>query len=226
MDEIYSLIADLNRFLRRVLSGLVYVFLVFPLILQNIHFCANYCVDVNVSVSFLLIVGVIVGEIIYEIYHASYGALAWWSERFRRCWGLDYIKSLRDLGKRIGECLGETPCDRQLRASWESIYFKGQGGEVSKRADNQFSLAHSSGTTAISILIAVMTWLVFSYSSVCSDWRVFAVLVFVACLLLLSGIRSLREAGALSDVLFLEYYDELKHALEVSTKKKQAKNSI
>lgn len=195
---------DLGTFLRRTLSGYVYVILTAPLWL-NIFVPSH---DFGISLAILVIVGTVVGAIIYDGWHFVFWYFAWnWEITRQRLWGFDHITKLRELKNREGS-------DRYRRAVWDAVFFRNKADELQRRILNLFSAAHGSATVGIAIILAMLTWNCPQFKAVLvadPNWFLGANLAATAVVILLTANHLLlcRDAAALEHLFLREYWPQV-----------------
>jgi hypothetical protein len=190
IEEVAPFWRDLQTFLRRSLSGYVYVLLTGPLWPRHLSCLTR---DFAVALAFLVIAGVVAGSIIYELWHLCFWYLSWHFDSWLRFWGLNHIHTLRQILPDLN--------DHQRRAVWDAVFFRSKD-ELQKRILSRFSSAHGSATTGMAITLAIITWLRVRFGGFL-DHLFFVGLSVVVFLLAYNHWRLCRDAGALES-LFLE----------------------
>jgi hypothetical protein len=192
IEEVATFRGDLGTFLRRSLSGYVYVLLTGPLWLRYLSVLTH---DFGVALALLVIAGIVAGSIIYELWHLAFWYLSWHSERCLGFWGLNHIQTLRQI----------LPDDRfhdpQRRAVWDAVFFRSKD-EVQKRILNLFSSAHGSATTGIAIVLSAISWWSCVRFGGGLDFVFFIGVSVAVFLFAYDHLRLCRDAGALES-LFL-----------------------
>lgn len=202
---------DLETFLRRSLSGYVYLLLTAPIFLTKF---SQLKVDFPQTFALLVIAGFVIGEIIYEIYHAVFWFLAW-RVGFHWFWGLHHIQTLRKRGRVSNK--DRDIDDRYLRAFWDEVFFEPVNKDETKRILNLFSSAHGSATSSIAIILSLLTIFLCNNNSVgCGDYWLFVntLLVTVAGLLLFNHWRLCRDAGASENTFLDTHWSEVDKKIE------------
>lgn len=193
---------DLETFLRRTLSGYVYVILTAPLWLTI--FVPSH--DFGVSLALLVIVGTVVGSVIYDAWHFLFWYFAWYCGICRRLWGFNHITILQKELKNRG--------NRYRRAVWDAVFFRNKDDQVQRRILNLFSAAHGSATVSIAIIFSMLTWsLPQSREALVADlnWFLGVNLAAMAVVILLASnhLRLCRDAAALEHLFLREFWPQV-----------------
>jgi hypothetical protein len=183
---------DLDTFLRRVLSGYVYVMLTAPLWV-NLWMLTQ---DFGMALALLIIAGIVIGSVTYDAWNFVFWYVAWHCRRCRECWRLDHIKTLKD-GLKDGS---QEEDDQHLKAIWDAVFFRKKEDEVQTR-----------------ILNVLLTWLIFQPPKEASPSLVVTYFfgAAAAILLALNHWRLCRDAGVLENLFLKEQWPEVQAAVRV-----------